>query len=167
MPHRPLGSLARMTVLFGLTVSGALPCTCIPPGVKDDLAHSNVVFRGVVVSVKILPKRSEIARARYAVTFSVSKYWKGSSGRSVTLHVVGPGTDCVGASFELGKEYIVFAVFQEANDYWLGNDFWYGWLDVLPRGSRILTANNSCDSTSEIKEGMSTLKVLGRGKRPQ
>ena len=85
------------------------------------------------------------------MTFAVSTYWEGSPGKEIKIYVVGPGTDCVGAYFEEGKEYVVFAVSRESNDYQLGDRFWYGWLDVFPKGTSFLTLDNYCDSTGEVK----------------
>ena len=144
----------------------ASPCTCFPLGVKQDNSRSAVVFRGVVTSVKDLPSRPESSRSRYEVTFTVSEYWKGTTTKQITLHIVDPGTDCVGARFDGGKEYVVFAISQEVDDHWLDKYFWYGWLDLLPKGLRILTVNNFCDSTAELKEAGKTLRELGKGRKP-
>jgi len=161
-----LASIARVCVLnlCGLPVAWA--CTCISPGVKWDLANSAVVFRGVVTDILPFPMHPEGGRPRYAVTFSVSEYWKGIQGRRITLHIIEPGTDCIGAKFDKGKEYVIFARSQEAGDYRLEERFWHGWLDVLPKGSRLLTVNNACDSTAEAKNAAGTEKELGKGRKP-
>jgi len=81
--------------------------------------------------------------------------------------LVEPRPDCIGAAFGLGKEYVVFALAQRAQDYRLGDNFWYGWLDILRQGDEILTVNNFCDSSAELKDAKRTLKELGKGKHVQ
>jgi hypothetical protein len=125
------------------------------------------VFRGVVTRVKEFPGRKEGGRQRYAVTFTVSKYWKGNPGEEITIHIVEPGTDCIGAHFDEGKEYLVFAISQEARDYWLEDKFWYGWLDVMPRRTQLLTVNDFCDSTAEVKKAGKALRTLGKSRTPR
>jgi hypothetical protein len=147
-----------------IATSAASACSCIPQGVKQDTAAASVVFRGVVSKVKELPPRKESARPRYAVNFAVSTYWKGKPGREITIYVVQPGTDCIGARFEEGKEYVVFAISQESRDYALEDRFWYGWLDVLPKDTQLLTVNNFCDSTAEVRLARKTLRALGKGR---
>jgi hypothetical protein len=49
--------------------------SCIPQGVKQDIAHANAVCRGVVTKVKELAERKETERPRYAVTFSIWYGW--------------------------------------------------------------------------------------------
>jgi hypothetical protein len=146
-------------------VSVAFACDCLPVGVKEDSSRSTAIFRGVVTNLKELPVRRESSRSRYEVTFTVSEYWKGPTTKHMTLHILKRGTDCIGARFDLGKEYVVFAVSQEADDFWLEKHFWFGWLDVLPKGSRFLTANNYCDSTAEVKQAGKTLTGLGKGRK--
>jgi hypothetical protein len=152
--------------MFVLAASSMLACTCFPEGPKRDLAEAGAVFRGTVSDVTELPNRPDMSRGRHTVTFLVSEYWKGASNREVTVHIADPGTDCIGAHFDKGKEYVVFALSQTARDYFLEDKFWYGWLDVLPAGARFLTVNNFCDSTDEAKKAGKTLRVLGKGSRP-
>jgi hypothetical protein len=161
-----LSSGIRLSFVFCYATSLVSACSCIPQGVKRDIADASVVFRGVVTKVKQLPEREESERPRYAVTFSVSRYWKGNPDKEITMYVAAPGTDCIGARFEKDKEYLVFAVSQEANDYWLEDKFWYGWLDTLPRGTHFLTVNNSCDSTGEVKQAQKALRTLGKSRTP-
>jgi hypothetical protein len=97
----------------------------------------------------------------------VSEYWKGNPGRAITLHVLEPGTDCIGASFDAQTKYLVFAKSQKVDDYRLGKSFWYGWLDLMPAGTEILTVNNFCDSTEQEKKAGKTLRVLGKGQKPR
>jgi hypothetical protein len=157
-----LVSVALGTVL-ATPVSG---CSCLALGVKHDMGVSALVFRGTVMDIRELPLRKEMGdRRRYTAAFSVSEYWKGSPSKTVLLHLVDPRPDCTGARFDLGKEYVVFALAQRATDYRLGDDFWYGRLDILHEGDEILTVNNFCDSTADVKLASATLKELGKGKR--
>lgn len=78
-----------------------------------------------------------------------------------------PGTDCVGARFLAGTEYVVFAHTVEARDHFLEDRFHIGWLDLLSKGSSILTVNDSCGSTAEKKDAGRTLRMLGRGLKPR
>jgi hypothetical protein len=106
-------------------------------------------------------------RPRSAVTFAASEFWKGERAKKITLHVVAYAPDCIGARFDAGKEYVVFAHTEEVDDHLLGRDFWYGWSDVLPKGSKLFTVNSACNSTAEIKQAAKTLKNLGKGKKPR
>ena len=141
-------------------------CSCIPKGIKQEVADASIVFRGIVAKIEELPERKESGRPRYAVTFSVARYWKGKPSNQITIDILEPGTDCLGARFDEGKEYLVFAVSREAKDYWLEDTFWYGWLDVFPSGMHFLTVNNFCDSTAEVNRAGKTLRALGKGSAP-
>ena len=160
-------SVARSLTILLVSASAISACTCVSRGVKYDLAEAAVVFRGTVKSVVEQPPRPEWHRSRYAVNFSVVEYWKGSPGDAVVLHVIEPGTDCIGARFDLGVEYVVFARLQEADDNYLAKNFWYGWLDLLPRGTRILSVNSFCDSTGEARTSIRVLRALGKGQKPR
>ena len=156
----------RLTLALCLVAPALSACVCVPPGVKADFDTASAVFRGVVTNVRELPVRPDVDRPRYAVTFLVSEYWKGVSAREVTLHVMRPGTDCVGARFDLRTEYVVFATSKKADDYRLGGRIWYGWLDLMPAGTEFLTVNNYCDSTALFKDARKTIRALGKGKKP-
>jgi hypothetical protein len=160
-----LARIRGVVVTAAFLASPAFGCSCIDMGVKSDMAAAALVFRGTVTDIKVLPSRKEVGdRRRYTATFSASEYWKGAPAKSVLLHLVDPRPDCIGARFDLGKEYVVFAVAQRAKDYRLGDDLWYGWLDILADGLEILTVNNFCNSTAEVKAAAQTLKQLGQGR---
>ena len=152
-------------VLWNTT--SALACSCFPTGVKLDIESSNTVFRGAVEDVKELPQRQGSHWKRRLVTFRVSRVWKGTDDRRLSVYVREPGEDCVGARFELGKEYLVFAIQQEARDYWLGDRLSYGWTDLMTEGTAFLTVNNFCDSTGEVRLERKALAALGRGRAPR
>jgi hypothetical protein len=105
-------------------------------------------------------------RARSAITFSVSRYWKGTPGREVILHVLAPRPDCNGASFDANKEYVVFAYTETADDVRIEKSFWFGWLDLMPAGTKFLTARSLCSHTEEASRARRTLRSLGRGEKP-
>jgi hypothetical protein len=118
----------------------------------------------MALAIEELPLRKEIGnRKRYAITFRVSEYWKGHPVKTVVLYVLERRADCIGAQFEVGKNYVVFAASQPAKDYRLGNDFWYGWLDLLSEGQRIFVVDDSCGSTASVSQASDTIKRLGKG----
>lgn len=72
----------------------------------------------VVIERKTLPTRREMkGPGRYAITFRVEEYWKGSPGRTLTLYGLDGGTDCLGdGDYQIGRNYLVYAVEQEVKD---------------------------------------------------
>jgi hypothetical protein len=67
---------------------------------------------------KVLPQHPEMkGRRRYAVTFQVNRYWKGSPTYNITLYDLDAGTDCHGFDYQVGKEYLVYASQEKARDY--------------------------------------------------
>jgi hypothetical protein len=156
----------RWFLVLWLASTGASACSCIQGEIGQEFAASTVVFRGVVKNVTQLSSRVDMQRARNAVTFSVSEYWKANLGRHITIYVMDPGPDCSGAHFDARTEYVVFAKTQKADDYRTGNAFWYGWLDLLAKGQEFLTVNGSCNPTAPVKHAGNTLRGLGPGKKP-
>jgi hypothetical protein len=156
----------RLLLLLGLASSAASACSCIQGEIGQEYAAATVIFRGSVKNVTQLPSRADMQRARFAVTFSVKEYWKANLGNSITLYVIDPGPDCIGAHFDWHADYVVFAKTGVSDDYKMGNAFWYGWLDLLPKGKEFLTVNASCSPTSATKHAGNTLRSLGQGKKP-
>jgi hypothetical protein len=157
----------RLFLLLFLASSAASACSCIQGEIGQEFAGSTVVFRGVVKNVTQLSSRVDMQRPRYAVTFAVSEYWKANLGRHVTLYVVEPGPDCVGAHFDAHTDYVVFAKTQKADDFRTVNAFWYGWLDLLKKDQEFLSVNGPCTPTSVVKHAGNTLRALGPGKKPR
>lgn len=157
--------LALCLALF-LACPAASACSCIQGEIGQEFAASTVIFRGVVKNVTQLSSRVDMQRARFSVTFSVSEYWKENIGRHITLWVMDPGPDCIGAHFDAHTEYVVFATTTKADDYHTPNAFWYGWLDLLPKGKEFLTVNGSCNPTGPVKRAGNTLRALGAGRKP-
>jgi hypothetical protein len=162
----PSSSDMRPFLVLCWISSAASACDCIGPRVHAEVDRSDVVFRGVVTKVTQLPSRSDLDRPRSAVTFSVSKYWKGTPAREITLHVLAPRPDCNGARFDAEAEYVVFAYAQTSDDVRIEKLLWFGWLDLMPAGSKFLTARSLCSNTEEAGNARRTFRSLGRGKRP-
>jgi hypothetical protein len=156
----------RLFLVLWLASSMASACSCIQGEINQEFAGASVVFRGVVKNVTQLSSRVDMQRPRNAVTFSVSEYWKADLGRHITIYVIDPGADCIGAHFDWHGDYLVFAKTQKADDYRMGQAFWYGWLDLLKKGQEFLTVNASCSPTAPVKRAGNTLRALGPGKKP-
>jgi len=164
---------ARLTTL-GLLLLGALPafpCTCVVavnPNARTAMSDVSVVFRGTVVQRRTLPRRIEMrGRGRYAITFQVDEYWKGTPGRNVILYGVDDGTDCLGdGGYEIGKNYLVYASEQVVKDVIMDGIFWYGWTDVLPEGTTMLVPQTVCRPGGATSAVRKALRELGRGRIP-
>jgi hypothetical protein len=147
----------------------AIACTCVTAtNARASMSDSSVVFRGTVLERKTLPIHPEMkGRGRYAITFRVEEYWKGSPARTLTLYGLDSGTDCLdGGDYEVGKNYLVYAVEREVEDVMLDEFFWYGWTDVLPKGSRMLKPQTACVPGGETSRVGHDLGQLGKGRVP-
>ena len=156
----------RLIVVLWLASSAVWGCSCIAGDIDQQIAGASVIFRGVAKSVSQLPSRVDLQRARFEVTFAISEYWKADLGRRLSIRVLDPGSDCIGAHFDSHTEYVVFARSQYSDDYRMGNAFWYGWLDLMPKEKVFLTVNAACNPTSPVKRAGNTLRALGPGKKP-
>ncbi len=133
------------------------------------MANVSVVFRGTVLQRKTLPQRIEMrGRGRYAVTFRVDEFWKGPVGRNVIVYVVDDGTDCLGdGGYEVGNNYLVYAGEGDVRDVILeGGFFWYGWTDVLPKGTKMLMSGTACTLGGETSSVRKAIRELGKGRMP-
>ena len=132
---------------------------------------ASVVFRGTVTEKKTLPVRPEMPRrGRYAITFRVGEYWKGSRQATIVVYGLDDGSDCLGGSgFEVRKDYLIFASEQPSQDVFLpgGTTLWYGWTDVVAKGTPMFvpTACAPSGETSKIFV-MNALSRLGKGSPP-
>ena len=150
----------------------ALACTCVTMALnstaKTMMSDDAVVFRGVVTQRKTLPSRAEMReRNRFAITFRVDEYWKGSPGRTLVIYGLDPGTDCLGdGGYQVGKEYLVYAREERAKDVLMGDYFWYGWKDILPEGSVMLVPDTACKPGGEVAKARAALGELGLGRVP-
>jgi hypothetical protein len=143
-------------------------CTCITAYSPADHGAS-AVFRGTVTDKKLLPARPDMQRGRYAITFSIDEYWKGFRQRAIVLYGLDDGTDCMGGSYlEVGKNYLVFASEHPAQDNYLdGTKLWYGWTDVLPKGTPMLMLTPCAPSGETSKIFVKdAVKRLGKGSPP-
>jgi hypothetical protein len=133
------------------------------------MADDAVVFRGAVIERKTLSSRTEMrGRNRFAIKFRVDEYWKGSPGRILVIYGMDPGTDWLGdGGYRVGAEYLVYARDQRATDVLLGDDFWYGWKDILPEGSPMLVPDTACKPGGEVAVSRSALTELGAGLVPK
>ena len=163
-----MGRCAGLLTVGLLAARSAVPCIAKQTAPREALKLAAVVFRGTVVSSKLLSSRPEMrARQRFAVTLRVSEYWKGNRGETVTLYDLSPGTDCMGASLRPGKEYLIFASEEGARDYRLDNDFfWFGWTDVLPSGTPMLQPMATLGGELSHSIVRSNMRQLGRGRKP-
>jgi hypothetical protein len=168
-----MGRLMRGLALWVFPAAKIFACTCVTSQNQEtDIAPakkiSSVVFRGTVLNRVILPERRDGRRGnRYEFTFRVDEYWKGPVGQTVTIYGMDAGTDCLGANYEVGKNYLVFAQDSEVRDVFLGETLWYGWTDLLPQGTRMLAAIAACMPGGESPAVRSALKKLGKGRIPK
>jgi hypothetical protein len=166
--------MLRALLTISLVSSGitALPCTCVTTALtstaKTMMTDDAVVFRGVVTARKTLPSRAEMrGRNRYAITFRVGEYWKGSPVRTLVIYGLDPGTDCLGdGGYQVGKEYLVYAREARAKDVLMGDYFWFGWKDILPEGSVMFVPDTACKPGGEAAKARVALDELGRGRVP-
>lgn len=135
------------------------------------MKSSALVFRGSVSHVETLPEHPKMrGRQRYAVTFLVDEYWRGTPAQTITLYDLDPGTDCMGAGFQSGRTYLVFASEEMAKDNQPDPDFfWYGWTDVLPPGSPMFLPITACMPGGDTSVGAvrKQIRQLGRGFTPK
>lgn len=162
--------VAPIAFLFAVCAASALACTCVAfPSAKEAMRGVSVVFRGTAIESKVLPQHPDMRwRRRYVVTFQVRQFWKGDPKRAVTLYDLEPGSDCTGAGFEAGHEYLVYAVLREAKDYNLDDVFWFGWTDILAPGTPMLEPVVGCMPGGEtsFRSVRKALRQLGRGRVP-
>jgi len=160
--------------VFGLLtflVTPAFSCTCLSPTRPAADFGASAVFRGTVTNKKLLPARTEMkGRERYEITFQVDEIWKGSRQSKIVVYGLDDATDCKGGSgFEVGKKYLVFASEQASQDvFWPGSaTFWFGWTDVVPKGTPILMATECAPSGETSKAFVrDALSQLGKGSPP-
>jgi hypothetical protein len=162
----------RLAILGVIALWGgpAFSCTCVWAAKPPVDFGASVVFRGTVTDKKLLPVREEMnGRGRYAITFRVDENWKGSRQRTIVIYGLDEGTDCRGgSSYEVGKNYLVFASEQQSQDVSLdGTKLWFGWTDVLPKGTPMLVPMG-CTPGGETSKVFvkDALNQLGKGSPP-
>jgi hypothetical protein len=163
--------LVSKSFLAALACVPAFACTCVtaPNDVRTPMTEATVVFRGTVVGRKTLLRRIEMGqRDRFAITFLVDEFWKGSPTPTFTIYGMDSGTDCMGdGGYEVGKVYLVFATAREVRDIWVDGHFLFGWADLFSEGSRVLLPDTACTPGGEVSKVHRALRQLGKGKRPE
>lgn len=120
-------------------------CSCIePPGVTEELERSDAVFSGKVISIEEKPPLLSVPSK--TVIFQVARIWKGIEQSQVKITTGQGGGDC-GFDFNMGQEYLVYAV--KSNSYGLNSL------------STIL-----CDRTDILSQAQGDFPLLGEGQAP-
>jgi len=168
-----MGRTIMISLAFACVCTAkAVACTCVSfPTTGEAMNSSALVFRGSVVDVERLAEHPLMrGRQRYAYTFRVAEYWRGSPTRTIRLYALDASMDCMGTRFDSGKEYLVFGSEEKAKDYQPDpNFYWYGWTDVLAPGTPMFQPITACvpggnTSASEVRK---QLRQLGRGLVPK
>ncbi len=144
-------SIAITIILLGMSIASPEPilacsCTCDPGTVLQRLDRANTVFLGKVINVVETSNVLDLYNneSKVDVTFKVSKTWKGSNYRILTLH---NHSGCCGdypfSQRDINREYLIYA---------------YSSNDRLSAGM--------CGSTRPLTEVQSDLQTLGVGRIP-
>jgi hypothetical protein len=159
--------------ILGIVVFWGTPafsCSCVSAVKPPVDFEASVVFRGTVTGKKLLPARAEMnGRGRYAITFRVDENWKGSRQPTIVTYGLDDGTDCMGgSSYTVGNNYLVFASEKTSQDVSLdGTHLWFGWTDVLPKGTPMLVPT-PCTPSGETSRVFvrDAINQLGKGSSP-
>lgn len=143
--------LAGLVLIFS---PQAHACDCTGPRGKAAVKASAVAFRGTVTKVEYLDPDTDRSEPRIIVTFSVSRVWKGAPRREIVLHTIYNKYSCAGFGFEKGKEYLVFAYFNEAET-----------ARKSGRAKKTL-GTNICNGTNLIQHAEDDLREIGEGRKP-
>ena len=104
MGVRVLMVVSMISLWFVMSPTSTYACSCAPPGTPAEaLAHSDLVFRGMVTSIE--PGDDE---HQLAVQFDVQTVWKGANTDTITLATQQDTAAC-GYPFEAGVEYVVYS----------------------------------------------------------
>ena len=102
--------LPAILAVIALSAEVAVACSClpIPDSAIAELERHDNVFSGRVRSVNVETDEERNSPVLF-VDFEVRQVWKGEEiGASTTVLTRPTGVEC-GFSFELGKEYLVYA----------------------------------------------------------
>ena len=91
-----------LIVAFQMAAFSSRSCECKNVTFQQESNRSDIIFRGRVTT------KIDSAFSNY-YTFIVSQVWKGLSVSTITLKTNASPMSC-GAVFELGKEYVVYAI---------------------------------------------------------
>ena len=123
----------------------AIACSCErPPGVAEELERSDAVFSGKVIAIEEKPPLLSVPSK--TVIFEVARTWKGIEQSQVKITTGQGGGDC-GFEFNMGQEYLVYAV--KSNSYGLNS------LSTI-----------ICDRTDILSQAQGDLPLLGEGQAP-
>lgn len=137
---RTLPPLAFLAVV--VAASPAWSCSCIPsPPPKQALAKSAAVFAAKVVDI-------DRGERQLKVTLEISRTWKGTKGKTVTVITALSGASC-GYGFKKGKSYLVYCHQSQKGG--------------KPTGPLYASL---CSRTKPLEKAKKDLKVLGDGKKP-
>jgi len=100
----------------------ALACSCYFESAAEHVKSAQMVFSGVVRSVK--PDRTSGSKANgipiFEATFAVKHVWKGKRTKQVRVMFLRAGAAVCGIDFEVGSQSIIFANLTETG---LATDF--------------------------------------------
>jgi hypothetical protein len=100
-----LGTMLLATSVFA---SPVFACDCSLMPVRLALGPNDLVFSGVVTSVRLTQQQAD-GDGLTIVELSVQKSWKGAPMPSVRLHFHHNEAACEGYAFAAGQRYVVFA----------------------------------------------------------
>jgi hypothetical protein len=98
-------------VVLVLSASRVSACSCDPPKPRKLFREARAVFVGEVVDIResTVPLGKGFPSSSYAVTFKISKYWKGVKGANITVYSDLGGLECHQFAYRKGETYFVYA----------------------------------------------------------
>ncbi len=148
MTMKSLLKFLMIAVLFAGSLSWATPasaCSCVQsPGVTQELERSDAVFSGKVIEIDEKPRL--LTSSTRSIVFQVAQVWKGDGHSQVEISTGQGGGDC-GFEFNMGQEYLVYAV--KSNMYGT---------------NELITI--ICDRTAVLSQAQGDVAVLGEGQAP-
>lgn len=127
-------------------------CDCDAPPIADARNGAVAIFAGEVTAV--VPSAQEISSATsVAVTFAVSRVWKGAAQPTITITTARWEPSC-GYKFQEGQEYLVYARAVDAA------------LLVPKQPANIVLRTKQCSRTQPLAEAAKDLAALGDGQAP-
>ena len=126
-------------------------CDCDAPSIADASDGAVAIFAGEVTAV--VPSAQEISSATFvAVTFAVSRVWKGAAQPTITITTARWEPSC-GYEFQKGQEYLVYA---RAVDTTL----------VPKQRANIVLQTGFCSRTQPLADATADLAALGERQAP-
>jgi hypothetical protein len=106
--HMKAFPLVTMLLATSLFASPVFACDCSLMPVRLALGSNDLVFSGVVTSVRLTQQQAD-GDGLTIVELSVQKSWKGAPMPLVRLHFHHNEAACEGYAFAVGQRYVVFA----------------------------------------------------------